>query len=105
MTLSKDLVNLLLSSQRSDGFVCTKPWCQKYKKRTNDFLSLPESRKYIQTLSDALGGLQVVECRPGIGSYIHPMVFMALLRWLDVGLYQRVLPNYSAFFGHDCRES
>lgn len=100
-----EIAALVEQTRCPDGFVFATPWCQRYGRQIFRFKDLPETQRSIASLSEALGGIKVVESHGRNGTYMHPVLFMELIRWLDPDLYLRLVPRYSAFFGQSCRES
>lgn len=73
---------LIQETRRADGFVNATVWCTKYGRLFAHFSHRAGTRKYIDAVDRRLG-IQSVESRPRVGTYVHPIIFVELLRWLD----------------------
>lgn len=106
MNNCKELAELIDQTRRADGFVCATFWCDKYGRKLNRFTSLASIKQLDVEVAEHLGIDAAIDARQGLGTYVHPLVFFELARWLDFDLYYQLLSvSEHHFFGRDCRES
>ncbi|WP_440030525.1 KilA-N domain-containing protein [Chromobacterium amazonense] len=77
----------------ADGWFNATTAAAKYGKRPNDWLSLPETKKYLEALTRKYGEISYFKTKRGgdtgksgnaQGTWLHPKLAVHFARWLDI---------------------
>ena len=82
---------LIEQTRRSgDDFVNATEWCKRYGTEWKQFARLSSTQKYVEALciNKGVHKKHLLESGNGSGSktYVHPLLFIELIRWLDKGV-------------------
>lgn len=81
---------LIQETRRVDGFINATVWCTKYGRMFGHFAER-QGTKYMASAVSKRIGRPSMDVRRGVVSYVHPMLFLELVRWLDPSLYLELL--------------
>lgn len=81
---------LIRETRRVDGFINATVWCTKYGRLFGHFAERKGTKCMASAVSRRIG-MPSIDVRRGVVSYVHPMMFLELARWLDSELYLALL--------------
>ena len=102
-----DFKTLVATHQRDDNYINATKWCSAFGKRWGEFVKLPTTIDYLKALADRGydndGKSRFIESGKGRGvqTYVHPLVAIALAKWLSPEFHVYVNETFQRFLEND----
>lgn len=93
---------LVNDNQREDSYVNATKWCSAFGKRWAKFSELPTTQEYLKALSAKVSPESgLIQSKQGKGTWVHPMVAIALAKWLSPEFHVFVNQTFQRYLEND----